>query len=166
MFLKSMGYHLGQISLKLTLNKYMVGIPNVISVFESKERQLHTTRSWDFLGLETQETVPSDSIWNVTRFGEDAIIANFDTGSIFFVLCLCFFVRTMLVLCFSLTLCNWNIGVWPESKSLSDEGYGPIPSRWLGSCQSGSHPNFRCNRSRASIYPIYISFSSIMVEYI
>ncbi|XP_022965240.1 subtilisin-like protease SBT5.3 [Cucurbita maxima] len=91
-------------------------IPNVISVFESKERQLHTTRSWDFLGLETQEAVPSDSIWNVTRFGEDAIIANIDTG------------------------------VWPESRSFSDEGYGPIPSRWLGSCQSGADPNFHCNR--------------------
>ena len=66
----------------------------MISVFENKERQLHTTRSWNFLGLETQEGVPSDSIWNVTRFGEDAIIANIDTGSVFsFVLCHCFLLR-------------------------------------------------------------------------
>lgn len=38
-----------------------------------------------------------------------------------------------------------GIGVWPESKSFSDEGYGPIPTRWRGSCEGGS--KFHCNRS-------------------
>lgn len=63
------------------LHVCMAGFPNVISVFESKERQLHTTRSWNFLGIERQQEIPSDSIWNVTRLGDDTIIANFDTGS-------------------------------------------------------------------------------------
>ncbi|KAL6647547.1 hypothetical protein ACP70R_014984 [Stipagrostis hirtigluma subsp. patula] len=31
-------------------------------------------------------------------------------------------------------------GVWPDSPSFSDEGFGPLPSRWKGSCQ-----NFTCN---------------------
>ncbi|CAN8264155.1 unnamed protein product [Cochlearia groenlandica] len=38
-------------------------------------------------------------------------------------------------------------GVWPEIKSFSDKGYGPIPSTWKGECESGT--NFTaslCNR--------------------
>ncbi|KAL6647545.1 hypothetical protein ACP70R_014982 [Stipagrostis hirtigluma subsp. patula] len=33
-----------------------------------------------------------------------------------------------------------DTGVWPDSPSFSDEGFGPPPSRWKGSCQ-----NFTCN---------------------
>lgn len=41
------------------------------------------------------------------------------------------------------------IGVWPESKSFSDEGYGPIPKKWKGICQvaKGNPDKFYCNRS-------------------
>ncbi|XP_072077971.1 subtilisin-like protease SBT5.4 [Arachis hypogaea] len=35
--------------------------------------------------------------------------------------------------------------VWPESPSFRDEGIGPIPSRWKGSCDGGS-PDFHCNK--------------------
>ncbi|KAE8685275.1 Subtilisin-like protease SBT5.3 [Hibiscus syriacus] len=66
--------------------------PKVVSVFLNKGRKLHTTRSWEFLGLEQNGLVPSSSIWNKTRYGEDTIIGNLDTG------------------------------VWPESKSFSDDG--------------------------------------------
>ncbi|KAG7542849.1 Peptidase S8 propeptide/proteinase inhibitor I9 [Arabidopsis thaliana x Arabidopsis arenosa] len=35
-------------------------------------------------------------------------------------------------------------GIWPESKSFSDEGIGPIPKKWKGTCAGGT--NFTCNR--------------------
>uniref|UniRef100_A0A803LYM1 Uncharacterized protein n=2 Tax=Chenopodium quinoa TaxID=63459 RepID=A0A803LYM1_CHEQI len=89
--------------------------PGVVSVFPNKARKLQTTRSWDFMLLENNGEIHSDSAWKKARFGEDTIIANLDTG------------------------------VWPESKSFSDEGYGPVPSRWKGGCDS-ENDGVRCNR--------------------
>ncbi|KAF7140178.1 hypothetical protein RHSIM_Rhsim06G0180800 [Rhododendron simsii] len=90
--------------------------PNVVSIFLNKGRKLHTTRSWDFLELETNGVIHSSSIWNKARFGEDTIIGNLDTG------------------------------VWPESPSFSDEEMGPIPSKWKGICQNNVDRSFHCNR--------------------
>jgi len=42
--------------------------------------QLHTTRSWEFLGLERNEILPKGSIWEKARYGEDTVIGNLDTG--------------------------------------------------------------------------------------
>ncbi|CAA6672406.1 unnamed protein product [Spirodela intermedia] len=81
--------------------------PGIMAVFPNKKHELHTTRSWEFLGLENEGTVYEDSIWRKARLGEDTIIGNLDTG------------------------------VWPESASFNDEGLGPIPSRWKGTCESG-----------------------------
>ncbi|CAA0828568.1 Subtilisin-like protease SBT5.4 [Striga hermonthica] len=91
--------------------------PNVVSVVESKGRKLHTTHSWDFLGLEKDGGfVSPSSIWEKARYGEDTIIATLDTG------------------------------IWPESKSFSDDGIGPIPSEWKGICQFEGNKRHLCNR--------------------
>ncbi|KAJ9567005.1 hypothetical protein OSB04_002971 [Centaurea solstitialis] len=81
--------------------------PDVVSVFQNKALKLHTTRSWEFLNLERESGfIDSSSLWRKARFGENIIIANLDTG------------------------------VWPESKSFNDYGYGAIPSKWRGGCQN------------------------------
>ncbi|KAL5707405.1 hypothetical protein ACHQM5_018309 [Ranunculus cassubicifolius] len=81
----------------------------VVSLFLNKGRNLHTSHSWEFLGIEKKNgEVPVHSLWNKARFGEDVILANLDTG------------------------------VWPESQSFDDEGLGPVPSRWKGGCQNNT----------------------------
>lgn len=55
--------------------------PNVVSVFLNRRHELHTTRSWDFLGLERENgKIPKSSIWHKS-LGEDIIIGNLDTGN-------------------------------------------------------------------------------------
>ncbi|XP_065871628.1 cucumisin-like isoform X2 [Euphorbia lathyris] len=34
-------------------------------------------------------------------------------------------------------------GIWPESESFNDKGYGPPPTKWKGTCNGNS--NFTCN---------------------
>ncbi|XP_039004248.1 cucumisin-like [Hibiscus syriacus] len=77
----------------------------VVSVFLSQKKQLHTTRSWDFMGF--NKKVLRSVIEN------DIIVGMLDTG------------------------------IWPESESFNDTGFGPIPSKWKGTCQSSA--NFTCN---------------------
>ncbi|XP_058110933.1 subtilisin-like protease SBT4.3 [Magnolia sinica] len=88
----------------------------VVSVFESKAHQLHTTRSWDFMGF------PVTARRNPT-VESDLIVGMIDTG------------------------------VWPESESFKDDGFGPPPKRWKGICQSAG--NFTCNNKLigARFYP-------------
>lgn len=35
-------------------------------------------------------------------------------------------------------------GVWPESPSFNDDGFGPPPKKWKGVCKGGK--NFTCNK--------------------
>lgn len=37
-----------------------------------------------------------------------------------------------------------DTGIWPESESFSDEGFGPPPKKWRGICSGGR--NFTCNK--------------------
>ncbi|KAG9156849.1 hypothetical protein Leryth_020164 [Lithospermum erythrorhizon] len=90
--------------------------PDVLSVFPNEGVKLHTTHSWEFLNLEKNGVIHHNSLWKKARFGEDVIIANLDTG------------------------------VWPESKSFNDDGFGPVPSKWKGICQNDNGANFTCNR--------------------
>ncbi|GMH16368.1 hypothetical protein Nepgr_018209 [Nepenthes gracilis] len=49
--------------------------PSVLAVFEDRRRQLHTTRSPQFLGLRIQR-----GLWSESDYGSDVIIGVFDTG--------------------------------------------------------------------------------------
>jgi hypothetical protein len=61
--------------------------PQVLSVFVSRARSLHTTHSWRFLGLEEGNgksesgAIPPQSLWRSAKFGKDVIVAHLDTGS-------------------------------------------------------------------------------------
>ncbi|KAL5997353.1 hypothetical protein ACLOJK_008283 [Asimina triloba] len=108
--------------------------PDVISVFPDKLNELHITRSWAFLGLESYGQVPAGSIWNRANFGKDTIIATIDSE-------------------FDIAESNHFIyvgqiisGVWPESECFKDDGMGPVPMRWKGSCQNNTKQGVPCNR--------------------
>ncbi|XP_043702610.1 subtilisin-like protease SBT5.6 [Telopea speciosissima] len=93
----------------------------VVSVSPSIPRRwsLHTTRSWKFAGLEEGlETLDKNGdLLRESKYGKDIIVGLLDSG------------------------------IWPESKSFSDEGLGPIPKRWKGICQVGDAFNSsHCNR--------------------
>ncbi|KAJ4812710.1 Subtilisin-like protease SBT3.6 [Rhynchospora pubera] len=79
-------------------------MPDVISVTPSRKFAVHTTRSWDFLGLDYSSQ--SNGLLQKGNYGEDIIIGVVDTG------------------------------IWPESKSFEDIGYGPPPTQWRGTCQT------------------------------
>ncbi|KAE9622114.1 putative cucumisin [Lupinus albus] len=79
----------------------------VVSVFPSINLQLHTTRSWDFLGL-------TNSVKRNRAIESDVVVGVLDTG------------------------------IWPESDSFKDEGFGPLPKHWKGVCDGGM--NFTCNK--------------------
>nr|XP_017239906.1 PREDICTED: cucumisin-like [Daucus carota subsp. sativus] len=76
----------------------------VVSVFPNRKKQLHTTRTWDFMGF------PQEA--DRTNTGSDVIIGVFDTG------------------------------IWPESDSFDDTGFGLPPVTWKGICQTS---NITCN---------------------
>ncbi|KAJ3706200.1 hypothetical protein LUZ61_009905 [Rhynchospora tenuis] len=80
-------------------------MPDVISVTPNHKSEVHTTHSWDFLGLDYNSQ--SNTLLQKGNYGEDIIIGVIDSG------------------------------IWPESKSFDDTGYGPPPARWKGICQTG-----------------------------
>ncbi|KAE8796533.1 Subtilisin-like protease [Hordeum vulgare] len=94
--------------------KQLAEFPDVISVERSKTHTTTTTRSWDFLGVNYQ--TPASELLHGTNYGEDCVQNNYGDDVIIGVV---------------------DTGIWPESRSFSDKGYGPIPSRWKGKCQVG-----------------------------
>ncbi|GAB2212469.1 hypothetical protein Droror1_Dr00020438 [Drosera rotundifolia] len=94
-------------------------LEEVVAVFPSHPRKhvQHTTRSWQFVGLE-EEQRPWDSedenLLIKAKYGRDIIVGHLDSG------------------------------IWPESESFNDEGFGPIPESWKGVCQSGDGFNTSC----------------------
>ncbi|XP_051194572.1 subtilisin-like protease SBT3.8 [Lolium perenne] len=91
--------------------------PEVITVKPNTFHELHTTRSWDFLGLDNYQPPQQPGLLQKAKYGEDIIVGVIDSG------------------------------IWPESRSFDDNGYGPIPARWKGKCQTGEEFNAtNCNR--------------------
>ncbi|WCJ37663.1 Subtilisin-like protease [Euphorbia peplus] len=84
----------------------------VKTILLNQKHKLHTTRSWGFLGLESNRT--PTPFWLSTKMGKDIIIGSLDTG------------------------------VWPESASFKDEGFGPVPEKWKGSCPPEA--DVKCNK--------------------
>ncbi|XP_071902036.1 cucumisin-like isoform X4 [Coffea arabica] len=83
----------------------LADMEGVVSVFPNGKKQLHTSRSWDFLGF------PENAERNTVE--SDIIVGMLDTG------------------------------IWPESESFDDSGFGPPPSKWKGNCETSD--NFTCN---------------------
>uniref|UniRef100_A0ACD5VN08 Uncharacterized protein n=1 Tax=Avena sativa TaxID=4498 RepID=A0ACD5VN08_AVESA len=97
--------------------KQLAEFPEVISVEPSKTHMTATTRSWDFLGL-NYHTPASTGQLHGTNYGEDACDQKINYGE-------------------DVIIGVVDSGIWPESRSFNDEGYGPVPSRWKGKCQVG-----------------------------
>ncbi|KAL8159536.1 hypothetical protein V2J09_001073, partial [Rumex salicifolius] len=99
----------------------------VISVFRSKTLQLHTTRSWDFMGLSLDDKKMHPL---QLAYGSNIVVGVLDTGK----------VTTAMVL----------LGVWPESESFKEDpsvSSRPLPLTWKGKCVEGEKfdPLTACN---------------------
>ncbi|ESQ40268.1 hypothetical protein EUTSA_v10015584mg [Eutrema salsugineum] len=75
----------------------------VVSVFKNTQRQLHTTRSWDFLGFVESKYKRSLAVES------NIIVGVLDTG------------------------------IYIDTPSFDDKGYGPPPAKWKGKCVTGNN---------------------------
>ncbi|KAK9227566.1 hypothetical protein WN943_012619 [Citrus x changshan-huyou] len=108
-------------------------LEEVVSVYPShpEKYSLQTTRSWEFVGLDEvakqnrNHFNMGQDLLSKARYGQDVIVGLVDSG------------------------------VWPESKSFSDEGMGPVPESWKGICQTGVAFNSSlCNKHSESDCPV------------
>ncbi|CAM0953622.1 unnamed protein product [Alopecurus aequalis] len=95
----------------------LAGFHEVVSVKPSGYHKMHTTQSWDFLGMNYYQPPQHSALLQKAKYGEDVIVGVIDTG------------------------------IWPESRSFDDTGYGPVPARWKGICETGAEFNVtNCNK--------------------
>ena len=132
------------------------GMTGVLGVKLSQTVWTSTTRSWDFLGLSYSN--PPSLLLHKAKLGEGVIIGIVDTGRL----------KVIEIYCPCTETQRTPAGIWPESKSFDDSGYGPIPKRWKGICQTGQEFNSsHCNRKiiGARYYDAAISGSVLETEY-
>ncbi|KAK8620061.1 hypothetical protein V6N13_066546 [Hibiscus sabdariffa] len=91
---------------------------SVLGVFEDTVYDLHTTRTPQFLGLDSEFGLwAGHDTQQLEQASRDVIIGVLDTG------------------------------VWPESKSFDDSGLPAVPSKWRGECESAPDFNPKlCNK--------------------
>ncbi|KAK8637840.1 hypothetical protein V6N13_136299 [Hibiscus sabdariffa] len=91
---------------------------SVLGVYEDTVYNLHTTRTPQFLGLDSEFGLwEGHNTQQLEQASRDVIIGVLDTG------------------------------VWPESKSFDDSGLPEIPSKWRGECESAPDFNRKlCNK--------------------
>lgn len=96
----------------------LLGSDSVLGLYEDTLYHLHTTRTPQFLGLDTQTGLwEGHRTLELDQASRDVIIGVLDTG------------------------------VWPESPSFNDAGMPEIPSRWRGECENATDfSSSLCNR--------------------
>ncbi|GLT43914.1 hypothetical protein SLA2020_178390 [Shorea laevis] len=83
-----------------------------VAAIPDRAMRLHTTHSYQFLGLEQGR-----GLWQASNLESDVIIGVIDSG------------------------------IWPEHPSFHDYGFGPVPTKWKGACESGANfSSLNCNR--------------------
>ncbi|KAG8376234.1 hypothetical protein BUALT_Bualt09G0041900 [Buddleja alternifolia] len=92
---------------------------SVVDVYEDTVYTLHTTRTPEFLGLDTGlGPWAGHNLQELNQASQDVIIGVLDTG------------------------------VWPESKSFNDVNMPNVPARWRGECEAAADfdPKIHCNK--------------------
>ncbi|KAL3512413.1 hypothetical protein ACH5RR_025130 [Cinchona calisaya] len=106
-------------------------LPGVIQVIPNGFYKLHTTRSWNYLGLSSESP---NNLLHETNMGDGSIIGILDTG------------------------------IWPENEAFNDKGFGPIPKKWKGFCESGVAFNATTNCNKKIIGARYF-IRGFLAEY-
>lgn len=117
-------------------------LDEVATVFPNRYHKLHTTKSWDFIGL------PLTAKRNL-KLESNMVVGLLDTGREK----LSYFIQ--LVTIFNTMMSQNNVlihiynsvlpGITPHSESFKDDGFSPPPLKWKGTC--GHFANFSgCNK--------------------